>query len=131
RGRTRTTPRIRSRPARTVSRTANLTAVTPRRTRPSVSPSRTPARSSTSAPSTPRWSAFRSWCGELARQVGGAEHAEVGRRLVRQELAVPAVAERAVQHQHLPERVDLRGVEHRVVDLQQGREAILRYQLDH
>ena len=34
-------------------------------------------------------------------------HPEVRRRLVRQELGVEAVAERAVQHQHLPEAVGL------------------------
>src|SRR6267143_1538952 len=65
-----------------------------------------------------------------SRGVGRAEHAEVGRRFVRQEVAAPAVRDRAVEHQHLPEAVGLRLGDEPATETQQLAERIALHELD-
>src|SRR3989442_15893228 len=60
-----------------------------------------------------------------------AEHPEVGRRLVREQLDVERALERAVQHQELPPAVRLRGLDERRLELEQGFEPVLRDDLGH
>src|SRR6267378_2133585 len=64
------------------------------------------------------------------RGVGRAEHPEVRRRLVGQEIASPAVGDRAVEHQHLPEAVGLRLGDERAIELQQPTERVSLHELD-
>src|SRR5262245_2693223 len=59
-----------------------------------------------------------------------AEHPEVGRALVRQQLGAVRAAEGAVEHEHLPQAVGLRGPGE-VAEVEQRVEAALADDLDH
>src|SRR4051812_12876280 len=58
---------------------------------------------------------------------GGDQHAEVGRRLVREQLRAPAVAEGAVEDEHLPEAVGL-GTGREVFELEEPGQPVLAHE---
>src|SRR3981081_1687576 len=64
------------------------------------------------------------------RAVSGAEHPEIGRRFIREEVAVPAVRDGAVEHEHLPEAVGLRLGDEGAVETEQLAERIAPHEVD-